>query len=1502
VKRVLLTGLLFVVLGAALAMGWLLTSESGLRWAYRQADALLPGELHSQQLSGNLNDGITLRGLEYHDDEISLAADRLILHWNPWALLQGRIEISRLATGQLEIELHPADDDPGARARGARLPQLDLPLDLRLQGFQVDRLRLGRENNPLVLEQLKLKAASRGSEVGIEALSVRIVDVAIGENRASDFAIGLAGDIDLSGDYPHTLQIDWQARLPAGDIIDNSTRINGDLVSTQLLQQSRGALKAELKLALRDLLGRPEWQAELNVTDFDTTRLDSALPLLRGNLVLSAKGDSDTARATGQLDAESRELGPFGAGFALRSLDPARIMDGVQVETLKLAIFDGELAAQGWLYWAPVLSWESTVSASKVNPARLLPDWSGSLGGRLHSRGRVDDGKLFASASIAELGGTLRGYPLSLQGEIGWQDDSLEIESARLVSGDTRVVANGRIAGDLALDWSLDSRNLAELYPAAQGRLVASGHLGGEIEAPIVRARFNGKSLRLDDYAAGSIDGDMVLDLLNWTQLDLRFAAREVELRDQRLRSVDVNAGQRRIEANLVAQDAIARIELSGELHDQGWSGKLISAEIDSDEFDSWRLQKPAALSLSADASSSEPLCLRSSRNAQICASFRQLEETWDIDLGLTRVPLKMLRRWTPAELDLDGIVNATADLQYHPEKPLLGTLQAEFPTARARYPLQPGKPRDFDFRNAEFGLLLEPEGLKVSTRLDLQNGDRFEGRATLPGANILQIDLERQTMQAAASIEMRDWTLLGALVPQIEILRGELEMNVEANGSVTRPRLRIDGHFGNGTIHLLDRGIKLDQIDLDLKSNAIDRLEYQVKAVTASGRIAARGNTLMNRDNSWTSVVSFDAEEIDLASALLPWVAPPLSVEGKLRASGELGLDIDASGNVGPPRLQLIGHLGRGAIRLLEPEFNLEGVELDLQSSGTERIEFSGNATAAEGRIAIHGNTRLNWDEDWPSRLSFNGEGIDIATLLAPWVAEPLTIAGKLDADGEFEYRVPDHLLGELRLSSARGKLGYPLLERTVEEWVYRGALATLTLTGQGINARSSIEIGDNSGLLAELTLPRARLLALDFENQPLRANAQVNFEEIDLIQLLIPEVDELEGALSLEVTADGSISQPLINARARIPLASFKIPRLGLQIEQVSLFGESDDSNRFDFRMSAVSGSGHLSVHGSSRLESLNLWTADLRVRGSEFEVSRIPEAQVSISPDLSVRVDGRNIHVEGDLLLPHARLEPKDMRTATRVSKDSIVIGGDEPREERWLISTRINLSLGEQVSFSGFGFEGSFGGSLLIEDRPGQLSTGNGEITILEGVYRAYGQRLDIDGGRVLFSGGALDNPSLDLRAQRLVNDVTVGLTVGGRLQQPDIELFSIPTMGETDTLSYLLFGHPAETATDSEGAAMASAALSLGLASSGFSAYGRDNLGIDDIHIESSDSGDQASLVIGRYLSPRMYVSYGVGLVESLNSLNLRYQLADRWHLEAESGEFQGADLLFTIER
>jgi translocation and assembly module TamB len=375
------------------------------------------------------------------------------------------------------------------------------------------------------------------------------------------------------------------------------------------------------------------------------------------------------------------------------------------------------------------------------------------------------------------------------------------------------------------------------------------------------------------------------------------------------------------------------------------------------------------------------------------------------------------------------------------------------------------------------------------------------------------------------------------------------------------------------------------------------------------------------------------------------------------------------------------------------------------------------------------------------------------------------------------------------------------------------------------------------------------------------------------------------------------------VLGARAQIAQASLRIPRLGLQIGQVKLQGSSDGLHAFNFSMSAQSGDGDLAIDGSTLLEPAKGWPTRFTVKGNDFEVSRIPEAQVTVTPDLQVTLEKRSINITGDLKLPFAKLQPKDVSSAARVSNDTVIIGSEQAPEEKWLVTTRVNLSLGDRVTFFGFGFEGDLGGRLLIEDMPGQVSTGTGEITIKQGRYRAYGQRLDINNGRLLFTGSALDNPGLDLRATREAEAVTVGLQVRGRLQQPELELFSIPAMDQTDMLSYLLFGRPMESASGTEGEMMAKAALALGLA--GGDSLARqlgDRFGFDEMRVESSNTGDQASLVVGRYLSPRLYVSYGVGLVESINKINLRYELSDRWRLEAESGEYQGADLLFSIER
>ncbi len=60
--------------------------------------------------------------------------------------------------------------------------------------------------------------------------------------------------------------------------------------------------------------------------------------------------------------------------------------------------------------------------------------------------------------------------------------------------------------------------------------------------------------------------------------------------------------------------------------------------------------------------------------------------------------------------------------------------------------------------------------------------------------------------------------------------------------------------------------------------------------------------------------------------------------------------------------------------------------------------------------------------------------------------------------------------------------------------------------------------------------------------------------------------------------------------------------------------------------------------------------------------------------------------------------------------------------------------------------------------------------------------------------------------------------------------------------------------------------------------------------------------NETSLVLGRYLSPRLYVSYGLGLTQTLNTVKLRYTLGDHWTIRTEAGQIGGADLVYTLDK
>ncbi len=537
--------------------------------------------------------------------------------------------------------------------------------------------------------------------------------------------------------------------------------------------------------------------------------------------------------------------------------------------------------------------------------------------------------------------------------------------------------------------------------------------------------------------------------------------------------------------------------------------------------------------------------------------------------------------------------------------------------------------------------------------------------------------------------------------------------------------------------------------------------------------------------------------------------------------------------------------------------------------------------------------------DRNWQSKLTITQLPL---SLLNTWGPEGLKVKGVLNASAKLRFQDAS-LLGKASVALPQGVVYFPLLDSERDHWSYRGGKVNILLSEKGLTTDANFAMSNGDMLQFNAELPGAQLLALDPRHQTLRANAQLNAHDLGLIETLVPELQDLRGHLALDINATGTLAKPIIIGDAKLVEGSLRIPRLGLTVDQLSLRSQNDASNDILFQLKAHSGGGNLVVDGKTQLDGSKGWPTHLHVTGKEFEVARIPEAQVLVSPDVKVKVQNRNVTITGDVHIPYARLQPKDITTAAHVSDDVIILDDELTPTEEWAVTSSIRLTLGNRVNFYGFGFEGRFGGNLLLKDEPGQSTRATGEINIPEGRYRAYGQRLDIEEGSFIFSGGPLSNPGLDVRAVRDINEVTVGVKLRGNLNKPQVELFSNPAMGETDTLSYLILGRPMEGASSEDGNMVAQAALALSLSGGDRIARALGNrFGMDEMRVASNDTGDQASLVLGRYLSPKLYVGYGVGILKATNTFSLRYQISKHWLLKGESGETSGMDILYTIDR
>lgn len=416
----------------------------------------------------------------------------------------------------------------------------------------------------------------------------------------------------------------------------------------------------------------------------------------------------------------------------------------------------------------------------------------------------------------------------------------------------------------------------------------------------------------------------------------------------------------------------------------------------------------------------------------------------------------------------------------------------------------------------------------------------------------------------------------------------------------------------------------------------------------------------------------------------------------------------------------------------------------------------------------------------------------------------------------------------------------------------------------------------------------------AVDPESADKTIDGQFSLKGLDVALFgVFTGLEKVAGQVNGEGKLSGPLMKPAVTGNIALSNGYLVDPRLPVPMDNVDLNVE------FNGYSADISGNISSNARSQTTLDGEVNWenspAGKLAINGKRVPFNLEPYAQLELTPDLAIAFQDGSLSVDGQVAVPRGSIEIKSLPPqAVSVSEDEVIVGVEKEKPLIRTLNMDVTVVVGEEeVTFKAFGVEGDLEGTLRI----GNNMDTRGTLQLVNGQYEAYGQELDLRRARLLFVGD-LTQPYLDIEAVRTVGTVVAGLRLSGPVQSPATEVFSNPSMPQSDALSYVILGRAPQSRGD-EGQ-MSKAALSLGLTQANkVTGQLGNELGIRNLALEAEGSGDQTSVVASGYLTDELSIRYGVGIFEPLTTVALRYDLGRYFYLEAASGLAASLDIFYT---
>lgn len=419
----------------------------------------------------------------------------------------------------------------------------------------------------------------------------------------------------------------------------------------------------------------------------------------------------------------------------------------------------------------------------------------------------------------------------------------------------------------------------------------------------------------------------------------------------------------------------------------------------------------------------------------------------------------------------------------------------------------------------------------------------------------------------------------------------------------------------------------------------------------------------------------------------------------------------------------------------------------------------------------------------------------------------------------------------------------------------------------------------------------------------------------QLKVLKPFLPGIRELTGQASLAGGMSGPLTNPAFYGEFRLTNGKIVATRMPLNLQDINL-SSSIRGTQASINGQFMSGAGKGTLTGQANWVDQPI--INLNLDGNELSVRQPPMLSAAVSPHLDVQVlpVQKQVTIKGRVDVPRGVVSPgASSGNAIAKSSDVRIVYADQDNTAAilqnvrpWSINADINIALGNEVYFRGFGANARMNGGLQIRQRSMGSMTATGHISLQPNArVDAYGQSLILRKSNVVFDG-AMQQPQLDIEAYKLIDSHTVGVRVSGRANNPRINTFNDAGLTDQETYSAILSGHINSTTSTINNTAgfrtdvnnaLAAAGISAGLSGSRkFTNELGGVFGLSNLTFDADGADGSTKVNVTGYLSPDLYIRYGVGVFTPVNKLTLRYQMSQRFYMEASSSIERAIDFFY----